>query len=259
MSEQEVSFDPDKAVEGGGGLLQSVSEATLTFECVAYDYNGSVAVAVPAIHVHGEFEQDGEAGTFEEYYSAGDASKLRATKDGTRFQAITEGAAMTKTCKAMQLIGSLVTANGGDKSLLTANIKDLDGIVVNMERKPDVARPGLSETNSKGRTRTIMLVTDIISLPGEGKKKAKGKVAGKIAPKGGDKALKAKTIAAIEAVIEGAGGEVEADDLPQILFRKNKKDPDVKAMTDLAGDSDFLEGNGGWSLEDGTLKMESEE
>lgn len=241
----DVSFDPDDAQEGGGGLVQSVSGAVLTFECVLYDYNGAIPVPVPSIHVHGEFEgEDGEAGTFEEYYSAGDASKLRPKKDGTGFQALIEGAGMTKSCKAMQLIASIVSANGGDKSLITANIKDLDGLNVDMERKPDIDRPGLGATNKAGRTRTIFLVTAVNSLPGEAKPKSKSKGAAKAAPaskgKGKVDAVRIKTIEAINAAIEANGGEVSAEDLPQLLFRRNKKDPDVKAMTELAADGDFL-------------------
>lgn len=259
MANGEVSFDPDEAQEGGGGIVQAVSGATLTFECVSYDYNGSVAIPVPALHVHGEGYQDeeGNDASFDEYYSAGDASKLRPKKDGTGFQALTEGAGLTKSCKAMQLLSSIVSANGGDKSLLTANIKDLDGINVDMERKPDIDRPGL-EKKPGGRGRTILVVTAINALPGEAAPKKKG---GKPAPKGaapkpGGKAaaLKAKTVEAVKAVLEGTGGEVSSEDLPQILFRKYKKDPDVKAMTELAADEDFLGDNDdSWSYEDNVL------
>lgn len=241
----DVSFAPSTAQEGGG-LLQAVNDATLTFECTTFDYGGSVAVPVPALHVHGEYEdENGGAAEFDEYYSAGDASRLRPKKDGTGFQALVEGAGLTKTCKAMQFIASLVSANGGDEDIVSSgNIKDLDGINCNLERKPDIDRPGLSSANSKGRARTIMLVTEINSLPGQGKAKGKAKPGGKPAPagkpaSGGKPALRAKTVEAIEALLE-SNGDIEATDLPQLLFRAHKKDPDVKAMTELAADENFL-------------------
>jgi hypothetical protein len=240
MAGQDVSFDPDDALEGGGGVVQAVSGATLTFECVAYDYNGSIAVAVPALHVHGEYQnEEGEGAEFEEYYSAGDASKLRSKKDGTGFQALTEGAGMTKTCKAMQFISSIVSANGGDKSIITGNIKDLDGLNADLERKADIDRPGL-ETREGARKRTILLVSNINSLPGEAPKAKAGKGKGKPAagkPSAG-KAIRIKTIEAINGLL--AVSDVAASDLPQALFRKFKKDPDVKAMTELAADEEFI-------------------
>lgn len=271
MPSEDVNLDPDEASEGGGGLLQAVSNAGLTIRATAYDYGGSVAVPVPAIHVHGEYEdEDGEDQEFDEYYSMGDASKFRAKKDGSGFVALQEGARPTKTCKGMQFLASLVSANGGEKDGITnVPLTDLDGINVDMERKPDIDRPGL-EARKDGRKRTIMLVTEINALPGETKKKKsgtkasakKGKAAKAPAKKGGAsaKALKAKTIEKVSEAILANGGELEVDDLPQLVFRKNKKDPDVKAMTELASDEDFLtDDDTPWGLDDGTLTLEEEE
>lgn len=255
-----VSFDPNDAVEGGGGLVAQASDVKLTFECVAYDYNGSVAVAVPAIHMHGEFEdEEGEDQEFEEYYSMGDASKLRASKDGTHFEALTEGAKPTKTCKGMQLISSIISANGGENPIENGNIKSLDGLVADVERKPDMERPGLSATNKAGRSRTILLISAIKALPGatpkKGAAKTKAAAAAAAAPaKPGKKnALRDKTFEGIKAVLEGAGGSIPVEDLPTFLFRKFKKDPDVKAMTELAADEDFL------ALDDAPFEVDGED
>ncbi len=243
MADQEdVSILPSEAQEGGGGVVQAVQGAILTFECVSYDYNGSVAVPVPAVHVHGEYELEGEAAEFEEYYSAGDPSRLRPKKDGTGFQALQEGAGLTKTCKTMQLLDSIVSANGGDEDILTGGIKGLDGINVNMERKPDIERAGL-EQKVGARKRTILLVTEINAMPGETPKKKGKPVAGKPVAKAGApgkaKALRQKTITAIEAAIEAAGGKVEGENIGQLVFRANKKDSEVKAMVELITADDF--------------------
>ncbi len=258
----DVSFDPDDAQEGGGGVVQAVAGAVLSFECVLWDYRGTIAVAVPAIHVHGDYEdEEGEEAEFDEYFSAGDASRLKPHKDGTRFVAVTEGAGLVKTTKAMQLLNSIVSANGGDKAIVTDNIhniKGLDGINVDMQRKPDIERAGL-EPAKGGRKRTILLVTEINALPGEkaGKKKKKGakkKVGGK------SKALRAKTIEAIVAIVEFNDGEVEAADLSQMIFKKNKKDEDVKAMTEMAADEDFLnEDDTPWEFDGENITIEADE
>jgi hypothetical protein len=186
----------------------------------------------------------------------GDASKFRPRKDGTRFESLTEGARPTKTCKGMQLISSIISANGGDKSIITGNIKDLDGINVDMERKPDVDRPGL-EAPKRG-TRTIFLVTTINALPGETPRKgAKGKApAGKPAAKG--KNLRAKAIEAVVKAIDASDGSLAITDLPQVVFRLYKKDPDCKALTEFVSDEDFLVaedtpwGNDGTTLTSGS-------
>lgn len=262
---EDVSLDPDEASEGGGGLLQAVADATLTWEAIAFDYNGSVAVPVPAIHIHGVYQTDeGDSGEFDEYYSMGDASKLRPKKDGTGFQSLVEGGKPTKTCKGMQLIASLISANGGDKSIITGNLKDLDGIVVDMERKPDVDRPGLSAPK-QGRTRTIMLVSEIKALPGESKPKAKPgakpgpkAVAAPAKAGAGKKAdpTRAKTIESIVATLEANGGSVSSSDLPQLLFRKFKKDADIRSMTELAADEDFLNASDTpWSYDGETVAV----
>lgn len=236
----DVSLLPSQAQEGGGGAVQAVQGATLTFEFVSYDYNGAVAVPVPALHVHGEYEQDGEQAEFEEYYSAGDATRLRPKKDGTGLQALQEGAGLNKTCKTMQFLNSLASANGGDESLIGTNIKDLDGINVDMERKPDIERAGLQQKEG-ARKRTVLLVTAINAMPGESApKKGKGKpAAGKTAPGGAAKALRQKAIAAINAAIEAAGGSVEAENIGQLVFRANKKDLQVKSLVELITADDF--------------------
>lgn len=257
---EDISFDPDEAQEGGGGVVQAVSGAVLSFECVLWDYRGTIAVPVPAIHVHGDYEdEEGEDADFDEYYSGGDPSRLKPSKDGKKFIAVTEGAGLVKTCKAMQLLNSIVSANGGDKEIVTDNthdIKGLDGINVDMQRKPDIDRAGL-EPAKGGRKRTILLVTDINALPGE-KPSKKKKGAKKKASKGKAAAIRTKTIEAVCAVVEFNDGEVEAADLSQMIFKKNKKDSDVKAMTELAADEDFLnDDDTPWEFDGTTLTYEA--
>jgi hypothetical protein len=251
MKEEDVNLDPDEAGEGGGGLLQAVADATLYWRAVGFDYNGSVAVPVPAIHIHGEYvDEEGNEATFEEYYSMGDASKLRPKEDGSGFRSLVEGGKPVKTCKGMQVIASLISANGGDKSIIASgNLLELDGIVCDMERKPDIERPGLANPNN--RKRTIMLISAIKSPPGKAKGKAKagpkpvpvGAKPAAAAAKPKANPLRQKTIESVVATLESNGGSVAHADLPQALFRKFRKDADIRAMTELAADEDFINAN----------------
>lgn len=219
-------FNPSSFAEGGG-LVDNV-DATLTFKCVSYDYNGNVAVAVPALHVHGVFD----GGEFDEYYSAGDAAKLRPAADGKTFEPVVEGASLNKSSKAAQFITSLF--NAGLTDIPDDNICALDGLNAHLDRRADVERKNLQ--NTSGKKRTILLVTAINSLPGKGK--AKGAAKGKPAAA----SIDAEVDAVVTAAIEAAGGDLTLAKLSQAVFRAGKGNPQLKEITKRAQEKDYLEG-----------------
>lgn len=221
-------FNPSTFTEGSGGLVDNV-DATLKFRCVSYDYNGAVATAVPALHVQGTTSEGVE---FNEYYSAGDAARLRPSADGKTFEPVTEGASLNKQSKAAQFIASLF--NAGLQDLADDDITTLDGINVHLERRADQERKGINATNSKGRQRTILLVTAINALPGA-KAKGKGKVGGAN--------IDAEVDAVVESALEAAGGEIVLAKLSQAVFKAGKGNPKLKDITKRAQEADYLEGD----------------
>lgn len=262
MADEVVGFAPDEMSEGGG-LVDDV-DATLTFEFVQFDYNGTVAVPVPALHVHMVAALEGGEAEYEEYYSAGDASRLQPKEDGTGVTAMIEGAKITKDSKCGQFFKSLCDAHGSQEILLgRTNIKTLDGISVHLNRRPDKDRPGLQPAkDTKGRQRTILLVTKINAMPGAKAlaKAGAAKVApgAKPAPAGkADADVTAATIAAIEALVIEAGDDgIKKSDLSTAVFKKVKavlKDPArIKAATTLSQSEAFLAAEGSWLYDDET-------
>lgn len=264
MADEEVGFAPDEMSEGGG-LVDDV-DAILTFEFVHFDYQGTVAVPVPALHVSLKAQLEGGEAEYEEYYSCGDASRLQPKDDGTGVRALIEGAKITKDSKCGQFFKSLCDSHGSQDILLgRANIKTLDGISVHLNRRADKDRPGLQPAkDAKGRQRTILLVTKINALPGGKAKAAVAKPGAKAVAQGAkasvaapDAEITKATIDAIEALVAEAGEEgIKKSDLSTAVFRKVKailKDPaKIKASTNLSQNVEFLAAEGSWLFDDET-------
>jgi hypothetical protein len=212
----------------GTGLTDDV-DAVLTFKTCMFDYNGSQPVPVPALHVHGEIEG---GDTFDEYYSAGSASKLRASDDGTTFEPVTEGATLNKNSKTAQFIVSVLNAAGGDLAP-PENVTEWDGLTAHLDRRADAQRKGINAENARGQKRTILLVTSILGLPGKKAKKAGAKKTAKTDDSAVD--------AAIEGVLADNDGEIPVANLSRILFRALKGNPALKAITKRAQEDSYLE------------------
>jgi hypothetical protein len=248
-----MSLKVSEQVEGG--FIDNV-DAVLTFETCEFDYNGSVAVPVPALHVSITYDKDGSEETKEEYYSAGKPEKVQPTSDGKGFD-IEGDKGLSQNCKAAQFLKSLVDAGLDEDEYLGDNdVTKMDGIGVHLERRPD-ASSGFGSTEKKDRT--ILLVTKINHLPGEAPKGAKAKptptkatttkpAAGKPAPaKPGakPKGLEAQLVPVIEEILSEADeNTVAKSELSKLVFDKVKGNPELKAnlrdLTKLSQNEEFL-------------------
>lgn len=249
-----MSLNPETFLEGGG-LVDDVDVIIKDSKFTMWDYNGKIANPAPALCLTMEVEEE----EVQQYYSMGSSKDWLPSEDGTQLFSVGTATAIRKTSNGGIFLTSLIDA-GFPVEDLGDDISVLNGLQAHMIRVPAPKRSGLKQGEKKYE-QTILVVSEIISMPGEKKKpagapKSKSKTASrpkskpKAAPKDeGDVGDKANM--AILTILEEEG-TVTKKDLPGKLFQTLKSDPDRNAIIKLAFDDEFL-GNGPWTFEDGTL------
>lgn len=259
-----ASLSPEDFVEGGG-LIDDVDVVLKSCVFDMFDYNGKVVPGVPSLKVVLEME-DGEEAT--QYYSMGNSSDWIPSEDGSQLLAVGKATNIRMSSNGGIFLKSLIDA-GFPAEDLGDDITVLDGLQAHVIRVPAPKRPGIKRESEKKFEDTILIIGDIIALPGEKKKpagapkgaaktktKSKAKTKAKAAPKEepaaeveGDVADKAT--AAILDLLESEG-TVSKKDLPAKIFQTMKADPDRNAIIKIVFDDDFLS-DGPWDFEDGVL------
>lgn len=158
-----ASADPGDAVQGG--FLDDVDGTIVKARTVSFDYNGKRA-ASPALQL--TIAVEGAEKLRVEHLTAGDAAKVRASKDGKTFLTQT-GRGLSASCKAMLFLASLSTA-GFPKKLWAEVSEDFSGLeglychfgMVTMQRIRD-------DSGEEKRAPQALTVTEIHKLPNENK------------------------------------------------------------------------------------------
>ena len=246
-----VSIRPDLASEGGG-LLDDFDGVITDMRFIMTDYDGAMVDAVPVCQV--SFDVDGEESN--QMYSVGGSGDFRPDETGRGLDALKAKSALTKTCKFIMLVDSMVAAGFPLNKLDPNDVSPIIGLDGHFLRKA-VEFKGLKKKGD--RDNTVLLCTKINKLPWENETKgktAKGKAAkGKAAM---DDGLADTLAGIIQGVIIEADGQVAKKNLLSIMFRHD----DVAALDDrkgalkLASDDTFLKSRDEWEYEDGVLKME---
>jgi hypothetical protein len=221
---------------------------------------------------------DGFDGEAAQYYSMGNANDWIPSEDGGSLVAVGKATAIRLSTNGGLFLKALVDA-GFPADQLGSDISVLDGLQAHVMQVPAPVRKGLvqkkREDGKDFGPPTILVVSEIIALPGEKKKPAgapKGKTAAapkKAAPKkapgkatpgqkaaaedGGD--VESKATAVILEVL-GELGTITKKELPGKIFQMRKDDPDRNALVQKVFDDAFLAG-GPWVYDpaDGTLVM----
>lgn len=212
-----------------GGFFDDQKVKIVSMRWVMWDYNGEIADDAPALKVVLQPEDEDEDER-EQYYSAGSADKVKPSKDGLKLEPTEDSKAkgLNKNTKAAAFLKSIFDA-GFDADQVEDEVDFADGTVVHVNQKP------WKGYNAK-EDATILLVTKIY----DDEKPAKG---GKSSGGGKSKSdpIKDKTNAAILALLEDADkGKIAKSKLSTLVFKHCKKDPDVKKITEMALDDDFL-------------------
>jgi len=260
-----VSLNPEEFVEGGG-LIDDVD--VVMKECVfdMFDYNGKMVPGVPALKIVMELGEGEEA---TQYYSMGSNADWIPSEDGSQLLAVGKATNIRMSSNGGIFLKSLIDA-GFPAEDLGDDITVLDGLQAHVIRVPAPKRPGIKKETEKKFEDTILIIGDIIAMPGE-KKKPAGAVKGKGKGKGKGKAATSKakpaketppaaeesdevTDKAMAAVLDllESEGTVSKKDLPAKIFQTMKADPDRNAIIKIVFDDTFLE-EGPWDFEDGML------
>lgn len=258
----------------GGGLIDDVDVEVVDAQFVMFDYNGKVAVAVPALGL--ELKELGDEGkVHQQYFSCGDAAYFAPSDDGNSLIPTGDRTSINTTSKAGMFLISLVNAGVPETLLASGNIKDIVGMKFHVNQIAAPKRPGL-QNQKEGAT--DLIVTKLISLPGEKAPArtglgAKTPPANMAAPKpngaaaaatqgtGGtvDEALASATVEAIIGVLAENDGTVLLKDVSAKLFKAvDKGNPLRASITKLAFDKEWLKsvsGEAGFNFDGTTLSM----
>lgn len=241
-----VSILPSDMVSGG-----LISDLDVTFESALFtifDYQGK---ADPRVCLKIDMKDD-EDNLHEQYFSAADPKHFAPSEDGQGIVAVSDKGALVKGSNYDGFMTSLINA-GFPASKLRDGVSGIVGTKVHVVRKAAPKRAGIiNQPGGENREQTVLLVDKIISLPGEGAKKAgpkavtspaKGAVATKTAPAvaaatgGGDEDVLTELVRT--KLSEAGDDPVTTKELVAYVFKNAKGNK--KVMTQRVASAEFLE------------------
>jgi len=256
MAKEAASLNPEDFVEGGG-LIDDVDVVLKELSFEMFDYQGS-APETPSLKVLMDVDGD----EMDQYYSMGSPKDWMPSDDGKQLIAVGTASGIRMSSNGGIFLKSLIDA-GFPTERLGTDISVVNGTEAHVIRVPAPKRSGIKQTakqkerEEKYGPATILVVGEILTLPGESK--AKGKAKGKAKPAAGKGKPKPKTSGDVEekttealVSILAEVGTLTKKEIPGHLFKTLKDDPDRNEAIKIAFDDEFL-GNGPWEYDDGTL------
>lgn len=251
----------------GGGLLNDLNLTWKDPKFVLWDYNGTVPTKNPALRV---ILVDEDGVETEQYWSAGDAKNWVPSSDAKRLVATGTAETVVRSTNMGILIDSLVNS-GYPEDQISDDVSVFAGMVAHMIQVPAPKRAGLAATptaRSDGRVfeKTILVVDNVVTMPGEKKGTTKRKAAGPTPAKtdaSDDGALNAKTAAMLKKLLEDNLGEhsdgLMKVEIPKLAFAEMRGDADRDSMVKLVFEDEFLSDGGGdpaiWKYADGKVSL----
>jgi len=211
----------------GTGLLNDVDVKFAEVRVVTWDYNGKVAVPVPALKLTMELD---DGSMQDQYYSLGKATDWQPNEDGTQIVAVGKATGIANNSNSALLINSMVNA-GFPENKITDDVRCFEGMTAHMSRIPAPKRGGVVKApREDGRVfeDTVLVVESIISFPWD--KKAP---AGKPKTTGAAKPAAAKPAAA-PVPEEGEADEVDTR-CAEVLLEILGENPNGVGKSQLPG------------------------
>jgi hypothetical protein len=245
-----ISVAPSDAVSGGGAP-DNVDTTIMEMTATTWDYNGSQE---PSAFLLVKLKDDDET-EHEQYYSAGDLSKIVPSDDGACFYPA-EGSSVTglnNNCNAYLFLGALVDQGFPEDKLRDEGFQTAVGLRGHMNAiAPKKKREGL-----EGGNKPIGVFTKIHSLPWEGTK-GKGKAQPSTTSRGAStpargaseslngsgSELNDEAIEAVVAALAKAEGPIEVKRLGMAAFQAAPKAAHRKELIKYVVQNDFLEQDG---------------
>jgi len=254
-----LSLRPSDAQQGG--FLDDADVTLKALRFVTWDYQGKAPVSV-ALKV--DMEDDAGA-THEQYYSAGDPSKMQPSPDGKAIVPMAGATGLNVNTNCIAFISSLVNAGFPEDKILN-DISIFEGMYAHVNQVAQPKRPGIKAREGERADKTYLLVTKINRMPWEkvAAKPAAGAPVARPTPgprpvaapaaappaaapsapvaaaSGNGDALTAKARATVVGILAEKGGAVPKSSLPTEAFRALSNDPDRNAIVTLVFQDGFI-------------------
>ena len=242
-------FNPKEYDESTGLWPNDDVAKVVGAACVLYDYNGKQPTPVPCLRL--DLMGEGVEKPVQQYFGVGKAEDWAPSPDGKSFIPIGKRRMLHTSTNAAFLFKSMHSA-GVPEDLLDRVSEDVAALVGLVARfvRTSVKREGLKDAAGKEKNFEVLVVTEVVSLPGEAPTAAVAV----------DDALADKTRGAILGFIAKAkGGKIKKADIPSLIF----SDPALLAdpmrndiINLLVSDDNFLKvmaAEGMWSFDGGII------
>lgn len=254
VENQSASLRPDTWT--AGGLLDDVDVVLDSLEFCEWDYQGTIPQPVFALAVTMKPEDGGD--DYTQYYSAGDLKNWVPSKDRKKAIQVGSTSGLNANCNAALFLTSLYNS-GFPEEKASDSVDVFEGCRVHVNRVAQPKRAGLVRQQGT-REATILLVTSLLSLPGEkARKKGSGKAKGQpraAAAASPSNNLNEKALGVVMELIAEAGGEISKKDLSAAAFKKLASDPDRNKLVQMVYQDDFLGGDDApWSYDGGIISL----
>jgi len=239
-----MKLNVGNTVEGGGGILNNVVADINKARWVEWDYNGKSTFGSAIFAEITYLDEDGTE--YVQYYSPGktvqDACKI---SDNGKSLDGPEGVGVRASSNFGLWVNSLKD-NGVPPSLLAEDmsaVEGLKGIWVQYAPK----REGLDKKNDKGYDKTIVILSSLVSLPGEAK--------GSTSSSSNDTNIDDMAIAYLTMLL-GEKGEIKKSGIAAALMSNKdfKAESNRNAIMKRILDEKFLSLELAWSYKKGVVK-----
>lgn len=281
-----ISLDPD--TYSSGGLLDDVDVVITNAAFMLWDYNGKVAVAVPALGVTmrlvGEESDPDESKDHDQYFSCGKTEDFVPNADGSGLVPVGAKTSLNNTCNGGLFLAGLVNVGLPKTVLASGDIRGIIGMRGHVNRVPAPERTGV-EPRADGRKPEILIMTKLIALPGEAAtakptgavKAGLSKVATIAKPDAatatasvsasapqvpsatsvGDASLDAELSEVVLTLVSEAGGTIAKKMIAPKVFALYKGNPNQGAAMKRASSDEFLMGltESGFAYDGATLSI----
>jgi len=241
--EESISSNPADAEVGG--FLDDVDGTITAFEATTFDYDGKYDES-PAIRMVVDVDDGDEV---EQYLSAGQLKRIRPKKDGSGFCRAPNSRAkgLGATANATLFLASLVNAGFPAKKL-----EDYDNVVglnAHFVAVPQPKRSGLADDEDDARPRSVVNVSEIHSMPGEGKKTKRKRPRpveeDEDETEAGDEAsdeVSEEVEGYITTLLKGSKHRkgISVEDLPALVLQQARKSKNKRAAVEMVQDEDWL-------------------
>lgn len=167
-----------------GGIIDDIDVEIIDAAFCQYDYQGNLDHEILALAIQ---YQDEAGKTYDQYYSAGELIYFVPSDDGSMAVPVADKQMLADSSNAWKFLASLIEVGFPVEMLESGNVKKFVGMKVHVKQHAQPKRQGLIRGGKNAdREPTVLLVTSILSMPGETPaKKPAGKPAAQTAARPG--------------------------------------------------------------------------